>query len=76
MSEPKYPTVDADDFASRFLMRSGSLMWLLGAGASASAGTRRTTLIKASKVGSTWYAAARVESIDFTPLKELLGSTV
>ena len=33
-----YPTVAADDFARRFSMRSGSLMWFLGAGASAAAG--------------------------------------
>src|SRR5690606_8200276 len=32
------PNVDVDDFARRFQMRSGSLMWLLGAGASASSG--------------------------------------
>ena len=30
--------VSADDFARRFAMRSGALMWLLGAGASAAAG--------------------------------------
>lgn len=30
--------VSADDFARRFSMRSGNLMWFLGAGASASAG--------------------------------------
>lgn len=32
------PSIDTDDFARRFSMRSGNLMWLLGAGASASAG--------------------------------------
>ena len=32
--------------------------------------TRRTTLVKASKVGSTWYAAAKVESIDQAPLED------
>lgn len=32
------PEIDADDFARRFAMRAGSLMWLLGAGASAAAG--------------------------------------
>jgi NAD-dependent SIR2 family protein deacetylase len=31
-------TIDADDFARRFALRAGSIMWLLGAGASASAG--------------------------------------
>jgi NAD-dependent SIR2 family protein deacetylase len=31
-------TIEADDFARRFSMRGGDLMWLLGAGASASAG--------------------------------------
>lgn len=30
--------------------------------------TRRTTLIKASKVGSTWYAAAKVVACDAGPL--------
>ncbi len=38
MSEKTYPTLASDDFARRFSMRSGRLMWLLGAGASASAG--------------------------------------
>ena len=38
MSGTTYPTLAADDFARRFSMRSGRLMWLLGAGASASAG--------------------------------------
>jgi len=32
--------------------------------------TRRTTLVKASKVGSTWYAAAKVESLDGTSLED------
>jgi hypothetical protein len=32
--------------------------------------TRRTTLIKASKVGSTWYAAAKVENLDGTSLED------
>lgn len=32
------PKVAADDFARRFSMRGGGLMWLLGAGASAAAG--------------------------------------
>lgn len=32
------PTVEPDDFARRFSMRGSRLMWLLGAGASASAG--------------------------------------
>ena len=32
--------------------------------------TRRTTLIKASKVGSTWYAAAKVESLGCTSLED------
>lgn len=30
--------VSVDDFVRRFSMRTGNLMWLLGAGASASAG--------------------------------------
>lgn len=30
--------IEADDFARRFAMRAGNLMWLLGAGASAAAG--------------------------------------
>ena len=38
MTDRPYPVVAADDFARRFSMRAGSLMWLLGAGASASAG--------------------------------------
>jgi hypothetical protein len=32
------PEINADDFARRFSLRAGNLMWLLGAGASASAG--------------------------------------
>ncbi len=32
--------------------------------------TRQTTLVKASKVGSTWYAAARVSSLDGTPIED------
>lgn len=36
--EPTPYAVAADDFARRFSMRSGGLMWLLGAGASAAAG--------------------------------------
>lgn len=32
--------------------------------------TRRTTLVKASKVGSTWYAAAKVENLDGTSLDD------
>jgi len=32
------PTIAADDFSRRFSLRAGSLMWFLGAGASASAG--------------------------------------
>lgn len=35
---PKLPYIDSDDFARRFSVRSQNLMWLLGAGASASAG--------------------------------------
>ena len=35
---PDEHTVEADDFARRFSMRPGRLMWLLGAGASAAAG--------------------------------------
>jgi hypothetical protein len=38
MSDKPYPVVAADDFARRFSMRAGSLMWLLGTGASAAAG--------------------------------------
>ena len=34
----EYAIVYADDFARRFSMRGGTLMWLLGAGASAAAG--------------------------------------
>lgn len=37
-SETKPPLVEPDDFARRFSLRGGNLMWLLGAGASASAG--------------------------------------
>jgi NAD-dependent SIR2 family protein deacetylase len=36
--EPDYTLIEADDFARRFKMRAGNLMWLLGAGASAAAG--------------------------------------
>ena len=32
--------------------------------------TRRTTLVKASKVGATWYAAAKVESLDGRSLED------
>jgi NAD-dependent SIR2 family protein deacetylase len=32
------PRIEADDFVRRFSLRAGNLMWLLGAGASASAG--------------------------------------
>jgi hypothetical protein len=32
------PEIGADDFARRFSLRSSNLMWLLGAGTSASAG--------------------------------------
>jgi len=32
--------------------------------------TRRTTLVRASNVGSTWYAAVKVESIDAAPLED------
>jgi len=32
--------------------------------------TRRTELLKACKVGSTWYAAARVTSLDGSPVEE------
>ena len=38
MTEDTYPTIAADDFARRFSMRPGGLMWLLGAGAFAAAG--------------------------------------
>ncbi len=37
-SAPAYPQIDADDFARRFGLRGPNLMWLVGAGASASAG--------------------------------------
>jgi NAD-dependent SIR2 family protein deacetylase len=36
--ETVIPQVGGDDFARRFSLRAGNLMWLLGAGASASAG--------------------------------------
>ena len=32
--------------------------------------TRKTELVKACKVGSTWYAAARVTNIDGTPVED------
>jgi hypothetical protein len=38
MTDAPYPMITADDFARRFFMRPGGLMWLLGAGASAAAG--------------------------------------
>lgn len=38
MSVTQLPEITPDDFARRFSMRAGNLMWLLGAGASASAG--------------------------------------
>ena len=37
--------------------------------------TRRTTLLKASKVGSTWYAAAKVESLDAARLEDRTYAT-
>ncbi len=37
-AETKQHQIGADDFARRFSLRAGNLMWLLGAGASASAG--------------------------------------
>ena len=37
-SRPNLPYIDEDDFARRFSLRAQNLMWLLGAGASASAG--------------------------------------
>ena len=37
--------------------------------------TRRTTLVKASKVGSTWYAAAKVESLDAARLEDRTYAT-
>ena len=37
-TETNPPQIGADDFARRFSLRAGNLMWLLGAGASASAG--------------------------------------
>ena len=36
--EEGFLRIEADDFARRFSMRSGNMMWLLGAGASASSG--------------------------------------
>src|SRR5262245_52355473 len=36
--ETKLPRIAVDDFARRFALRAGNLMWLLGAGASAAAG--------------------------------------
>jgi hypothetical protein len=33
-----FEAVGADDFARRFSLRAGNLMWVLGAGASAAAG--------------------------------------
>lgn len=38
MGAANLPQIGADDFARRFSLRAGNLMWLLGAGASASAG--------------------------------------
>src|SRR4030081_313308 len=35
--------IEADDFARRFALRAGNLMWLLGAGASAAAGIPTAT---------------------------------
>ncbi|MEM8572653.1 MAG: hypothetical protein AAGG56_17370 [Pseudomonadota bacterium] len=32
--------------------------------------TRKTVLVKASKVGSTWYAAAKVTMLDGTPVED------
>ena len=32
--------------------------------------TRKTELVKACKVGSTWYAAARITSLDGTPVED------
>ena len=32
--------------------------------------TRKTELVKACKVGSTWYAAAKVTSIDGSPVED------
>src|SRR5437763_423014 len=37
-NETNLPRIGADDLARRFSLRAGNLMWLLGAGASASAG--------------------------------------
>jgi len=36
--ELNLPEIGADDFVRRFSLRARNLMWLLGAGASASAG--------------------------------------
>jgi len=38
VDEPNLRQIAADDFARRFSLRAANLMWLLGAGASASAG--------------------------------------
>ncbi len=38
MTDETLPQIGADDFARRFSLRAGNLMWFLGAGASASAG--------------------------------------
>ena len=38
MTDHSFATIAGDDFARRFSMRPGGLMWLLGAGASAAAG--------------------------------------
>ena len=32
--------------------------------------TRKTELVKACKVGSTWYAAARITNLDGTPVED------
>lgn len=37
-TDPQPPRIDADDFSRRFSRRAANLMWLLGAGTSASAG--------------------------------------
>lgn len=42
-SEGSLPEVPADDFVRRFSMRAANLMWLLGAGSSASAGIPTAT---------------------------------
>ena len=36
---------------------------------------RKTELVKACKVGSTWYAAAKVTNIDGSPVSHTNGST-